>query len=251
MLRSVKELYNYILAATDAEIGRCKDFLFDDDRWVIRYMVADAGKWLPGKRVLISPIALGEPDWRTRRFPVLLEKRKIEAAPHLDEDAPVSRQYEQQWFQHYGWPGYWTGTGLWGTAEHPGALFPPMAVEPAPAAHTRTPEDNTRLRSTKEVGGYHLQAQDGKIGHIDDFIVNDREWIIRYLVVDTRNWLPGRKVLVPPTWLADVDWAHWLVKVDLSREDIQNSPEYDPHAPVNREYEVRLYDYYGRPKYWG
>lgn len=111
-------------------------------------------------------------------------------------------------------------------------------------------EADPHLRSTREVIGYHIQANDGGIGHVDDFIAGGEDWVIRYMIVDTRNWLPGRKVLVAPTWVKRVDWAKRDVYVDLSRETIENSPEFDPSAPVNREYELRLYDYYGRPRYW-
>jgi hypothetical protein len=112
-------------------------------------------------------------------------------------------------------------------------------------------ESDPHLRSTREVIGYHIQARDGEIGHVEDLIVEDEIWFIRYLVIDTRNWLPGRKVLVAPAWAEQVNWVERRVYLDLSRETVKNSPEFDPSMPVNREYEVRLYDYYGRPKYWG
>ncbi|MBK9166200.1 MAG: PRC-barrel domain-containing protein [Bryobacterales bacterium] len=106
------------------------------------------------------------------------------------------------------------------------------------------------LRSVREVSGYRIRAADGEIGRVADFIVDTDGWAIRYLVVDTRNWLPGRKVLVAPRWVQSIDWGDRLVHVRLHREDIKNSPEFDPNEPVNREYEARLYDYYGRPRYW-
>jgi hypothetical protein len=109
---------------------------------------------------------------------------------------------------------------------------------------------DSHLRSVQEVAGYHIQATDGEIGHVEDFILDDETWMLRYVVVDTRNWLPGRKVIVPPSWVESVDWANRKVSVDFTREEVRTSPEYDPAAPVNREYEVRLYDFYGRPKYW-
>ena len=123
MLRSLIELLDYVLAAEDGEIGRCSDFLFDDRHWTTRYMVADTARWLPGRKVLVSPIALGEPEWRSRLFPVRLTKEQIEDAPGLNEDAPVSRQYEIHWTRYYGWPYYWSGMGGWGAAANPGALY--------------------------------------------------------------------------------------------------------------------------------
>jgi len=248
MLRSVKELYNYVLAAEDGDIGRCKDFLFDDRLWTIRYMEADTGKWLPGRKVLISPISLGEPDWSTRLFYVRLTKKQIEEAPALDNDAPVSRQHEIRWMRYYGWPYYWDGNDIWGSADFPNALFVQKALEET--AEEASESDDSHLRSAEEVMGYHIKATDDGIGHVEDFIADDETWTIRYIVVDTRNWLPGRKVLIVPEWIHSVDWWEKKVSVDLTKEQVKNSPEYDPTAPVNREYELRLYDFYGRPKYW-
>ncbi len=248
MLRSIKSLYNYVLAAEDGETGRCKDFLFDQDLWTVRYMVADTGKWLPGRLVLISPISLGEPDWESRLFPVCLTKNQIAEAPSLDAHAPVSRQHEKHWLRHYGWPYYWHGEGLWGAADRPRAL---VDHGPTGAGVDQTVDPGeTRLRSANEVTGYHLQATDGRIGHVADFIMDDETWTIRYLVADTRDWLPGRKVLVSPFWVVGLDWLENTMEVDLASTQIERSPVYDPEAPINREYEIRLYDFYGRPRYW-
>ncbi|MCF8068409.1 MAG: hypothetical protein K9L30_07480 [Desulfobacterales bacterium] len=247
MLRSVKGLYNYVLLAEDGEIGRCKDFLFDDRLWTIRYMVADTGKWLPGIKVLISPISLGDPDWQSRTFPIRLTKERIEGAPVLDSDAPVSRQHELNWTRYYGWPYYWVGRHPWGIATHPGLLYRNKISENE-KSEPRSGNDN--LRSANEVAGYHIKALDDAVGHVEDFILNDETWVIHYMVVDTRNWLPGRKVLIAPNWIDKVSWAKRDVRVDLTSEQIRNSPEYDPTMLVNREYEERMYDFYGRPKYW-
>jgi sporulation protein YlmC with PRC-barrel domain len=248
MLRSIKALYNYVLAAKDGETGRCKDFLLDDKRWTIRYMVADTGKWLPGRKVLISPLSLGEPDWESRLLPVLLTRKAIEDAPSLDQDAPVSRQHEIRWARHYGLPFYWLGEGLWGTADRPAALVIQNLPEIMP--DETTDNMDSHLRSASEITGYKIEAADGDIGHVEDFIMDDDNWRIRYMVVDTSNWLPGRKVLVDICWINTIDWLASRIKINLSREQVKASPHYDPSAPVNREYEIRLYDFYGRPKYW-
>ena len=247
MLRSANEITGYVLAAEDGDIGRCKDFLFDDREWVIRYMVADTRKWLPGRKVLISPMSLEQPDWSARRFPVHLTKERVKECPSLDEDQPVARQHEKDLHLFYGYPFYWVGTDLWGTAATPSAL--------RDAARTRLmedpePEGDPHLRSVDEIDGYHIAARDGEVGHVEDLILDDESWVVRYLVVDTRNWLPGRKVLIPPPWVEDFDWLEEKARVDLTQDQIENSPEFDPDTPVNRDYESRLYDYYGRPVYW-
>ena len=247
MLRSIKVIRDYVLFAKDGEIGRCKDFLFDDEKWTVRYMVADTRKWLPGRKVLISPASLGMPDWLKKRFPVNLTREQIENCPHLDADAPVSRQYEKKYAEYYHWPYYWTGGEAWiTTPSPPGKLgLPEGKVEESDEAL-----EHSHLRSVQEVIGYHIRADDGEIGHVEDFIVDDASWRIRYMVVDTRNWLPGRQVLVTPQWIASVDWKERSVAVNLTTGQVKASPEFDPSEPVNREYETRLYDYYGRPAYW-
>jgi len=245
MLRSLKELFYYNLASKDGEIGRCKDFLFDDRFWTIRYMVAETGKWLPGRKVLVSPISLGEPDWGARLFPVRLTKKQIEDAPGLDQDAPVSRQYEMAWTQFYGWPHYWGGPLAWGSAPLPDMVYDERLTDKQ-SRGVRSGDDN--LRSADEVTGYHIQATDGEIGHVEDFIVDDATWTLRFLVVDTRNWLPGKKVLIKISWVDSVNWLERKVTINLPRETIKNSPEYDPSIPVSREYEELLGDFYRRAK---
>jgi hypothetical protein len=233
-----------VLKAEDGEIGRCHDFLVDDLNWTVRYMVADTRKWLPGRRVLISPIALGEPDWKDQRFPVRLTRQQIKEAPDLDEHAPVTRQYEIWYHQHYGWPYYWTGSGIWSSGIHPKALYASR-----PHLGDEGPElDHPHLHAAHEVIGYDVQATDGEIGHVEDFIVDDDSWSVRYAVIATRNWLPGKRVLVPLARLQSVAWDDRALEVDLTRDKIADSPEYDPSAPVNAEFEKRIYDYVGRPR---
>jgi hypothetical protein len=240
MLRSASHLQDYVISAEDGKLGRAKAFLFDDEFWTVRYLVVDTGRWLPGMWVLIPPSALDQPDWTRGVFPVRMTKQQIKDAPGLEEHKPVSRRHEEKLYKYYGWPPYWAAAG---------PEFPPPVTEPVPAAAGRASGD-PHLRSTKEVTGYRIEARDGEIGHVEDFILDDESWSVRYVVVDTRNWLPGRKVLVSPYWVDKVSWTNWNVVVALSREEVKNSPRYDPSAPVNREYEARLYDYYGRPKYW-
>ncbi len=239
MLRSVNELLGYtILSKNKKDIGTIKDFYFDGDNWTVRYLVADTGTWLPGRKVLISLFALKRPDWAEKVFPVELTGEELENAPGIDEDKPVSRQHQAELHRYFEWPVYWT-----------------VGFEPAPIPKQDTGEETEKgsdpdLRSSREVEGYHIGAKDGEVGHVDDYIVDDSTWVIRYLVVDTRNWLPGRKVLVSPDWIEKIDYDKREVDVDLLRDMIENSPEYDPYGVLEREYETKLFDHYGRPKYW-
>lgn len=246
MLRSINALKGYRLAATDGDVGKVADFLFDDRWWVVRYMVADTGGWLTGRKVLISPIALGEPAWEEGLFPVRLTTRQVEEAPPLDEHAPVSREYERSFLEHYGHGLYWVGADYWGASPDPWGVLHPVDEPEPPSPEELEPREN-HLRSVEEVKGYDVHATDGLMGHVDDFIVDDASWALRWLVVDTRKWLPGRKVLVSSEWTTGVDWVSREVSFDVDRESIKASPEYDPAKPVNARYEKQLYDFYGRP----
>ena len=250
MLRSVKDLRGYTVRATDGDIGETHEFYFDDLGWAIRYLVVDTGSWLSGRRVLLSTVSLGQPKWEKRIFPVLLTKEQVEHSPDIATDKPVSRQMEEELFSYYGWSPYWWGRDMPAASVGALAVAQMIAGTEEEKSGTERGEADPHLRSTREVMGYHIQARDGEVGHVEDFIADDETWIICYMVVDTQKWLSGRKVLVAPAWAEKVSWADRKVHLDLSRETIRNSPEFDPSLPVNREYEVRLYDYYGRPKYW-
>jgi hypothetical protein len=218
MLRSVKDIQGYVLGAQDGEIGRCSDFLFDDKHWTVRYIVADTNKWLPGRKVLVSPISIGEADGTTRTLNVGLTKDQITNSPPLDADAPVSRQYEIAFNQYFDWAHYWGGASVWGSDPYPRLLNRAEVDRRVPENTGKDPN----LRSTKEVAGYHIQATDTDIGHIEDFIVDQESWIIRYLIIDTRNWLPAsKKVLVAPDWVDLVDWKRSKVLMDPDQQPDQ------------------------------
>lgn len=254
MLRSLDEIRGYKIHATDGEIGRVDDFYFDDISWTIRYLVVDTGPWLFGRKVLISPVALGQPDWVGRVLPVSLSKEQVENSPDVELDQPVSRQKQEALHQHYGWDTYWLSLQA-GTASG----VPPAPAAPAPVSPGAPPDEEEQegadiedphLRSSEEVINYRIQALDGEFGRADDFIADDVSWVIRYMVVDTGNWLSSERVLIAPPWVTELEWAGARVHVGMDKESIENSPEYDPSKPINREYEVQLYDYYGRPVYW-
>lgn len=241
MLKRLKEIIGYRLRASDGEFGKVKDFFFDDHSWTVRYLVVDTGKWLPGQQVLISPVEVQSADWADKLLVVSLTTEQIKNSPGVETDMPISRKIESELASYYGWEPYW-GT-LGGPAM--GALMP---VE-TPSA-TATMGGDPHLRSVQECVGYHLQAKDGEIGHVDDFVAQTEDFGIRYMIVNTRNWLPGRKVLVSPAWVESFDWPNNLVHMDLTRSDIRNAPHFDPDAPLSREYEQVLHRHYHKAGYW-
>ena len=242
MVRSIERILGYGFRAEDGRIGHVHDVLFDDVTWMVRYVVADTGNWLPGRKVLLSPLSLGAPRWSDREIPVELTKKHIEESPPIATDSPVSRQEEERIHLHFQWEPYWLGQKILGPLPvgRPGAA---AADDPNRASASRDPH----LRSVREVVGYHIDAEDGEIGHVEDFLVNGETWGLKWLVVDTRNWLPGKKVLVSPLWILGVDWMDRLVRVDLKREQVENGPEWNPRKPVDAEYVRKLFDSYGRP----
>lgn len=245
MLRNSDDLRKFQLSARDGDIGHVDDLLFHDDRWNVRYLVVNTNRWLPGRKVLLIPDVLGPPDVETTRLPTDLTKDQVKDSPDIDTDKPVSRQKEIDLFEYYGWSPYWGGGH--------GGFTQPVMAEVTPEEQElsgATPPGDPHLRSMREVDGYAIQARDGLIGHVEDLLVDDVEWVIRYLIVDTRNWLPGRKVVVGPTWVERVNWQDRTVRVDLSRDDVKQSPLYDPTHPFDREEEIRIHDHYGRPYYW-
>jgi hypothetical protein len=249
MLRNATHLKGFTIRATDGDLGTVDQLYFDDETWAIRYLTVDTGGWLGGRQVLISPISVVQTKWTARRLDVALTKKQVENSPGIDTHQPVSRQHEAAYFGYYGYPYYWGGPYLWGPAIYPSGVAV-SASAAAMADRIGQESMDSHLRSTEAVTGYDIEAIDGEIGHLDGFVVDDEAWSIRYIEVATRNWWPGKKVLVSPAWIERVNWADSKVSVGLSREAIQNAPEYVESEPITREYENRLYFHYGRPPYW-
>jgi len=203
VLRSIKQLYGKKLAASDGDFGHVKDFYFDDQRWVVRYVIVDAGSWLPGRLVLISPHAFGnfyqDGDWLL----VNQTRKEIENSPPIESQKPVSRQYEEEHYRYYGYPSYWNGTELWGGAGFPVIPKPDLTQPNEESQYVRsTNGEDPHLRSTKEVGGYQIQAREGEIGHVTDFMINEKSWAIDHLVIKTGQWFFGKEIAFS---LKDID----------------------------------------------
>jgi hypothetical protein len=245
MLSKIKTIAGYQLACKDGDIGRAREFYFDDKYWTIRYLVANTGSWLTGRLVLISPYALLNLVPETKTVTLDLTKEQIKNSPSLDADKPVSRQFEDSYYGYYGFPAYWEGPYNWGyspTFERNRESW--GKFQPGAKAWDH------HLRSTLEVTGYEIQATDGVIGHVVDFILDDRTWEIRYLIISTANWWPGKHVLVSPQWIERVSWTESKVHIDLTRKTIQDSPEFTEADLVTRDYEIVLHGHYNRKGYW-
>jgi hypothetical protein len=255
MLNSLNHLHSATVTATDGLIGHVKSAFFDDQSWVIRYLVVDAGTWLADRKVLISPYAVKQPLGADKNIEVSLTREQVSQSPDIDTHQPVSRQHEREYLGYYAYPEYWYGGGMWGAGGYPMLpIYLPTSEETEAAKATRERDieaADVHLRSSARVSGYDIEATDGSIGHVKDFIFDDASWAIRYLVIDTRNWWPGgRKVLIATHWIERIDWAARSVEVKLAREQVRNSPAYQERIPVERDYEQRLHAAYQRAGYW-
>jgi hypothetical protein len=245
MLNKAKALQGYKLDSLDGEIGKAREFYFDDQHWAVRYLVADTGNWLTGRQVLISPYAVTAVNTEARTLTIDLTKKQIEGSPSLNSDKPVSRQFEEEYYGYYGWPMYWDGPYMWGGE-------PIIMRDPQKRKHAARGEKawDPHLRSTHDVTGHDIQALDGEVGHVEDFIIDDESWAIRYLIVNTRNWWTGKKVLISPRWIERVSWSELKVFVNLKRETIKQSPEYVEQSQLTRDYEAGLHRHYNLQGYW-
>lgn len=249
MLYKAKTLESYKLQGTDGKIGKAKEFYFDDNYWTIRYLVADTGNWLTGKQVLITPYSLVGINDKDEHIVVSLSEKQIEDCPLLGSDKPVSRQFEESYFDYFKFPAYWNGRHMWGAWPYI-MREEQIRLEGAKVDEEEKESWDPHLRSTKSVTGYHIQAADGEIGHVEDFIVDDETWAIRYLIIDTKNWWGGKKVLISPQWIDRISWDDSKVFVNLSQESIKQAPEYSDELLITRDYEDQLHTHYERKGYW-
>ncbi len=245
MILHASKIEGFALGASDGVIGSITDLLFDDVTWQIRWLVIDTGGWLSGRTILLPPSALGHVNHIGHQYSVLLTKQQIKDSPSVNSDEPVSRQMETGLYNHYGWVPYWSTGFYMGGYGYAGALpeFSPGLAH-LEAESARGERGDAHLRSVREITGYGLDATDGEIGHVGDFLIEDADWSIHYLVAHTRNWWPGKQVLISPRSIASIDWSPRLVHLDISREQLQGSPAYDGSQAVDRAYEYAFHGYY-------
>jgi sporulation protein YlmC with PRC-barrel domain len=229
MLHLMEALKGYKIVGTDGEVGKVDDFFFEQDTWAIRHMVVKTGSWLTGRKVLISPLSVERIDAEAGEVRLSLTREKIEGAPGVGADEPVSRQFERTYYDYYGYPYYWTGPYTWGNWGY----MPQYATE----TQRRERSDRDRmesgqtgkdpdLRSFNEVNGYSVEATDGVKGDIEDIIMDDRSWQIRHIIVDTSKWLPSKDVIVPPEKISNIRWEDSTVFVDMTKDELAGLPEF-------------------------
>jgi hypothetical protein len=212
MLHLTSKVRGAPVRAVDGEIGTVEDFYFEQRHWTVRYLLIDTGKWMSGRRVMISPLSV-RGSWSSSEVPVSMTKEQVWHSPSLDVSQPLSRGLEMDILGYYGHPLYWM--------ELPAAETEGPTVDP----------DAERLRSTRDITGYHIQALDGEVGHVDDLLIGEQSWRIRYLHVDTSNWIGGKSVMVSSNVLEWIDSATGRLRVRLTRAEVQRSPSFDAIEP--------------------
>lgn len=267
MLQKIKDLTGCRLEAVDGEVGKVKDVYFDDHTWRVRYLVVDTGTWLDSREVLVAPASITGFDAVTETVMTRLTREQVKTSPAADSDMPISRHYERKLHAHYGWPYYASGALLPGPGLYmyppagdlgiyPAAFGPAVTGDPARASGLpdearemldKAGEDaDPHLRSARDVIGHKLSARDGDIGHVEDFLVDadDRGWSITHFVIDTRNWLPGKKVVVDTGVVTAIDWADGHVAVDLTRQEVKDSPAFDADLLIDETFQTQVSSYY-------
>ena len=247
-------LIGYEIEATDGRMGTVKTFLFDDRTWKTRWLVVDTGHWLPGRLVLLHPSSIGPLDHERRHMLVNLTRSQVEASPDIMQDLPVTMQMQSRVYDYYGWDTNWGpdfyGAGAMGLGAV-GMSYPlpesNAGVLDADRLAGGADRGDPHLRSMTAVTGYHIHATDGLIGHVENFLLDDATWAIRYLIVDTKNWWPGAHVLISPFAVTSVDWSYSEVRLNVSREQVKASPPWNPAEVVEQVYERRLHKHYGWP----
>jgi hypothetical protein len=213
-----------------------RDFYFDDETWTLRYLVVETGGWFTGRQVLISPLSVARTDWDGRHVVVSLTRAQVRNAPDIDTAMPVSRRQEIAYYRYYGWPVYWSGSGLWGPWMTPmigvagSATTTPQPTQPLPAP-PESGDEEVHLRAVNEVLGYDVEARDGAVGRVQDFLVQDFNWTIQEILVDTSQWRRKGDVLIRPAHIVGMNWTDREVAVDLDRAAIENGPAYRPGEP--------------------
>jgi hypothetical protein len=231
---SLKKLLGRKLGASDGEIGLVKDFYFEDQRWALRYVIADTGSWLAGRLVLLSPYSFERIDQNGGCLPIKLTRQQIEDSPAIELHKPISRRYEEAYHVYYGLAPYWNEGGVWGGVAGLQAdkSSDPRSFAQANIASQPNDSDDLHLRSTESIIGYELQSSDGVIGSVTDFLVDDYGWMIRYVVFETGNWFSGKEVKISPQDIVSVSYAEAKIFVRLTKEALMEAAEKGNPVPV-------------------
>jgi hypothetical protein len=231
---TARQLSGFDVRAYDGRVGTVHDLYFDDEDWSICFVVVRVGRWPFGRRLLISPSELRMADEEEEVLSIALRRSQLNACPEAHVHRPVSSLRREEQSASRGWLPVWPCRAPFGAYPVPALALLPMDDEGEEGEWGGTSprmdkdEVDVHLRSMSEVIGYHIQAIDGEIGHVEDLLLCDKDWLVRYVIVDTRNWWGGRKVLVEPQWIEEFRCGESKVYLKLARGGVEGIPQYDP-----------------------
>jgi hypothetical protein len=254
MLLVASALIGYDIEASDGRIGSVSDFLFDDTTWAFRWLVVDNSTWLKERRLLVHPSSISKIANDRRALSVTLTMAEIEGSPSVSRDEPVSRQMQINLYDYYGESPFWEGGGYFGGGAIASPFSPPPMRGPTSqdvldANPLDEDERDPHLRSVAAVTGYRVHATDGSIGHVENLLIDDSRWEVHYFILDTRNFWAGRHVLLSPHAVTEIDWALHEIQVNLTREAVKTSPEWNPTDVIDAQFQQRLHTHYNWPAY--
>jgi sporulation protein YlmC with PRC-barrel domain len=212
----MSEIRGFKAFCTGGEVGKVSDLYFDDEKWIVRYLIVDTGSWLTRHSVLISPLSVEAVSWETRQIRLSIDREKVEKSPDIDYHKPISRQQEAEYHSYYGYPYYWADTSMW-------ELSPIPAYVPAtsPKQSPETPQEDNHLRSTNEIIGCQVKASDGEIGRVRDLLVDEDSWGVKSIVIDEADAPEQSGLDLPVSSVLRLSWTDRSVYVNVSRDEIR------------------------------
>ncbi len=205
MFHDLKTLTGSVVVATDGEIGKVTDFLFNDQSWTIGYLVVDVRRRLIRRDVVLTVAAVKEPDWSKKVFQLQLTREQVRDSPVVDSVEPVSRQQRIAMEEYFGRFACWVDRQAGGSSIPTGTEYP---------LHSK---GNPHLRSAWHLTGYTVWSAGNEVGYLEGFIVDEPAWHIGYLNVKAGDWLNSRSVLIPTHSVESISWADHRVKLHRNR----------------------------------
>lgn len=186
----MKGLSGQRIVTQDGKIALIVEVYFDDKGWQVRYLVVDTGNPMPRREVLVPRACIAAGQRHGDAIRIRLTRAQLEQCLEKDADPPV-------WYQR--------------------DLL-------RAANYSKAAVSDPHLRSSAIVIGYAAEAQDGRAGRVEDILIDGETWLIAHMAIDTRSWLPGRHVLVPPGAVERIDWATRELHLGLTRAEVRASP---------------------------
>lgn len=202
---SLKQLLGYKISAIDGEIGKVKEFYFDETSWTVRYIIVETGSLFFGRKVMISTQAIIDAQWETEHFLTNMTIQQIENSPKVDDGKQLTRGQEILLNQHYNWKSYWDAS-----------------------IQKIADGSNSYLVHANDLTGYQLIASDGQVGNIKDLIVAKASWKINSIVIDAFKTSPAKEILLSPKWIKEINADRSAAVSDHTTAEIKSNPAYNP-----------------------